>query len=81
MTFNCEVSDGTDTYAFTEDSERLFGMTATDVFKMKHTVSYFNAVPFAGSYKANVIFVVYILVVWSYIGDKTTIYHNLELYW
>ncbi|XP_056685528.1 replication protein A 70 kDa DNA-binding subunit B-like [Spinacia oleracea] len=41
ITFNCEVSDGTDKYAltsFTEDSEKLFGMTAADLFRMKHTV-------------------------------------------
>ncbi|XP_056699127.1 replication protein A 70 kDa DNA-binding subunit B-like isoform X1 [Spinacia oleracea] len=40
ITFNCEVSDDTGTYAFTtftEDSERLFRMTAADLFRMKHT--------------------------------------------
>ncbi|XP_056688026.1 replication protein A 70 kDa DNA-binding subunit B-like [Spinacia oleracea] len=39
ITFNCEVSDDTGTYAFTpftEDSERLFRMTVADIFRMKH---------------------------------------------
>lgn len=46
ITFNCEVSDDTGTYAFTtftEDSERLFRMTAADLFRMKHTVSLFTS--------------------------------------
>ncbi|KAK9682417.1 hypothetical protein RND81_10G072600, partial [Saponaria officinalis] len=39
ITFNCEVSDGTGTLAitmFTEDSEKLFRMTAPDIFQVKH---------------------------------------------
>ncbi|XP_021846563.2 replication protein A 70 kDa DNA-binding subunit B-like [Spinacia oleracea] len=42
ITFNCEVSDDTGTYAFTtftEDSERLFRMAVADIFRMKHALS------------------------------------------
>ncbi|KNA23359.1 hypothetical protein SOVF_025450, partial [Spinacia oleracea] len=40
VTFNCEVFDATGTYALisiTEDSEKIFGITAADLFRMKHT--------------------------------------------
>ncbi|KAK9715198.1 hypothetical protein RND81_06G149100 [Saponaria officinalis] len=40
ITFNCEVADGTGTLAitmFTEDSEKLFRMTAADIFRVKHS--------------------------------------------
>ncbi|KAK9699851.1 hypothetical protein RND81_08G199400 [Saponaria officinalis] len=40
VTFNCDVSDGSESLAkttFTEDSENLFRMTAADIFRMKHS--------------------------------------------
>ncbi|KAK9698157.1 hypothetical protein RND81_08G085800 [Saponaria officinalis] len=40
VTFNCDVSDGSESLAittFTEDSEKLFRMTAADIFRIEHS--------------------------------------------